>query len=60
MFNDYFVVGIETKKGQYTYHYHLSNWNEFAGVKVLDKAPEWDGHIPSDVVRLKDLNQKEE
>jgi hypothetical protein len=55
MFKDYFIVGIETEKGQYTYHYHINHFHHFAGVKILDKAPSWDGHKPEDVIRLKDL-----
>lgn len=56
MFEDYFIVGIETPDGQYTYHYHIDNYNLF-DVKELDKAPEWDGHTSLDVVRLLSLNE---
>lgn len=51
MFDDMFVVGIETPKGNYTYHYHLKYWDMFR-VKDLDRAPEWDGHTANDVDRL--------
>jgi hypothetical protein len=51
MFDDYFIVGIETPQGQYTYHYHLDNWNHF-DVQELEKAPKWDGHKPEDITRL--------
>src|SRR5690625_1057854 len=51
MFDDYFIVGIETPQGQYTYHYHLDYWNRF-DVRELDKAPKWDGHKPEDITRL--------
>ena len=51
MYKDYFIVGIETKEGSYTYHYHISNWDMF-DVKELKKAPKWDGHLPSDITRL--------
>lgn len=51
MFDDYFIVGVTTVEGNYTYHYHMDNWNYF-DVKELDKAPEWDGHKPSDIDRL--------
>jgi len=57
MYDDYFIVGIETDQGQYTYHYHMQNWSMFK-VKELDKAPEWDGHKPSDIVRLISLTQE--
>jgi hypothetical protein len=51
MYDNYFIVGISTSEGDYTYHYHLDNWNYF-DVKVLPKAPEWDGHKPEDIIRL--------
>ena len=51
MFDDYFVVGITTSEGDYTYHYHMDNWNYFE-VKELERAPEFDGHQPSDITRL--------
>lgn len=51
MFEDYFIVGINTPEGQYTYHYKLEYWDLFK-VKELNKAPEWDGHTSADVTRL--------
>lgn len=54
MYDDYFIVGINTPEGQYTYHYHLNNWDYFK-VKELDNAPEYDGHQPKDVTRLLSL-----
>jgi hypothetical protein len=54
MFKDYFIVGIDTVKGQYSYHYHKDNWNYFK-VKVLEKAPAYDGHKPNDIDRLKSI-----
>jgi len=51
MFDDYFIVGIETREGSYTYHYHINNWDMF-NVKELENAPKWDGHKPSDIKRL--------
>lgn len=47
----WFIVGINTPEGQYTYHYELKHWNMFI-CKVLDVAPEWDGHTDNDVERL--------
>jgi hypothetical protein len=52
MFENYFIVGINTSAGQYTYHYHMDYWNKFEGVSEIEKAPEWDGHQPSDIDRL--------
>lgn len=49
MYENYFIVGIDTPKGSYTYHYHIDFWNYFK-VKELDNAPEWDGHTEEDIV----------
>lgn len=54
MYDDYFIVGINTPKGQYSYHYHVDHWFKF-DVEVLKKAPEWDGHQPKDITRLLSL-----
>lgn len=51
MFDDYFVVGVVTKEGDYTYHYHKDHWELFK-VPELEHAPKWDGHKPEDVSRL--------
>ena len=51
MFDDYFVVGITTSEGDYSYHYHKSYW-EYFPVNELENAPEWDGHTPDDINRL--------
>lgn len=51
MYDDYFIVGITTNQGDYSYHYHKSEWDKF-NVKELDRAPEWDGHKPEDITRL--------
>lgn len=51
MYDDYFIVGIDTPLGQYSYHYHKKYWDEF-DVKELPNAPEWDGHEPKDIERL--------
>jgi hypothetical protein len=54
MFDDYFIVGITTDKGDYSYHYHKDHWDTF-DVKELPTAPVWDGHKPSDILRLVSL-----
>ena len=51
MFENYFIVGIDTPKGSYTYHYHMQYWDYF-NVKELENAPDWDGHTSKDVIRL--------
>jgi hypothetical protein len=55
MFPGYFIVGINTPQGQYTYHYKLKYWDLFK-VTELDRAPEWDGHTSKDVTRLLSVN----
>lgn len=54
MYLDYFIVGINTPQGQFTYHYHMDHWDLFK-VTVLDNAPEWDTHTANDVTRLHSL-----
>lgn len=54
MFEDYFIVGINTSEGNYTYHYSMEYWDQF-DVEVLDRAPKWDGHKPEDIIRLYSL-----
>lgn len=54
MYDDYFIVGIDTPLGQYSYHYHKKYWDEF-DVKELPNAPEWDGHEPKDIEKLLSL-----
>lgn len=51
MYADYFICGIETPAGSFTYHYHMDHWNRF-NVKELERAPRWDGHVSDDVTRL--------
>lgn len=54
MYDEMFIVGITTPQGQYSYHYDLILWSLF-DVKELDKAPEYDGHLPKDIERLKSI-----
>lgn len=48
MFDNYFIVGINTPNGQATYHYHIDHWDMFDCVE-LPNAPKWDGHTADDV-----------
>lgn len=50
----WFVVGIDTPEGSYTYHYKNQYWDLFK-CKELERAPEWDGHTDKDVGRLLSL-----
>jgi hypothetical protein len=51
MFENYFIAGIRTPEGEYTFHYHKRYWNMFK-VDELISAPKWDGHMPKDIGRL--------
>ena len=51
---DWFVVGIDTPKGSYTYHYENKYWNLF-DCQYLEVAKHWDGHTDKDVSRLLSL-----
>lgn len=53
----YFIVGINTPKGAYTYHYENKDWNMFRCPEV-ERAPEWDGHTDKDVERLLSLTDE--
>lgn len=50
----WFIVGIETPEGQYTYHYEAKYWDLFDCVE-LPVAKHWDGHTEEDVTRLLSL-----
>lgn len=50
MYEGMFIVGIETPKGQATYHYDLEPYWDIFKVKELDKAPKWDGHTPEEAI----------
>ena len=51
MYDDYFVVGVETPEGSFSYHYHVDYWSYF-DCREVAFAPPWDGHTPEDVERL--------
>ena len=47
----WFIVGIDTPQGSYTYHYEDTYWNWFE-CEELHVAKHWEGHTDKDVVRL--------
>ena len=53
----WFILGINTEQGeQITYHLPEARWEETDFADTLEKAPEFDGHTPEDVLeRLKSL-----
>ena len=54
----WFIVGIDTPKGPYTYHYEDKDWDLFH-CKEVATAPEWDGHTDKDVERVLSLSDNE-
>lgn len=51
----WFIVGIDTPAGQYTYHYETNKYWDFFDCPVLEKGKHWDGHTDADVDRLLSL-----
>ncbi len=56
-YDGWFILGINKEQGkQITYHLPIERWNETDFAETLEKAPEWDGHTPQDVLaRIKNL-----
>lgn len=54
----WFIVGIDTPNGTYTYHYELEYFSLFDCVE-LEVGKVWDGHTEEDVGRLLSLVEKE-
>lgn len=51
----WFIVGLDTPQGSYTYHYEDKYWNWFE-CEELPVAKHWDGHTEEDVTRLLSLD----
>lgn len=51
----WFIVGIDTPLGSYTYHFEDKYWNWFE-CEELAVAKYWDGHTEEDVIRLLSLD----
>lgn len=52
--DNWFIVGIDTPEGSYTYHYEMKYWDLFK-VTELENGKIWDGHTEKDVTRLLSL-----
>jgi hypothetical protein len=50
MYEGMFIVGIETDKGQATYHYAVDPYWDMFNVKEFEMAPKWDGHTPAEAI----------
>lgn len=55
----WFIVGVDTPAGSYTYHYEDKYWDLFKCVELPCGKP-WDGHTEEDVTRLLSLEDKNE
>ena len=52
----WFIVGIDTAEGSYTYHYEDEYYDLF-DCEELPVAKHWDGHTEKDVTRLLSLGE---
>ncbi len=52
---DWFIVGIDTPEGSYTYHYETDKYWDIFKCPVLEFGKHWDGHTEKDVTRLLSL-----
>lgn len=50
MYDDMFIVGVETPDGQATYHYDLDPYWGMFDCEEREFAPEWDGHTPDEAI----------
>ena len=51
---EWFIVGVDTPEGSYTYHYSKEYWDLFK-CQELECGKPWDGHTEKDVDRLLSL-----
>lgn len=53
MYDGFFIAGIRLVPGPISYHLPLSMWDflDFNDVETLERAPEYDGYTPADVVK---------
>lgn len=61
MYDNMFIVGIDTPDGQATYHYDVDPYWDMFKCRVLDNAPEFDGHTPAQAIeRIGRLKEQKE
>ena len=53
----WFIVGVDTPEGSYTYHYEDNFYSLFDCIE-LERGKHWDGHTDKDVTRLLSLEQE--
>ena len=54
----WFIVGVDTPEGSYTYHYEANFYSLF-DCEELERSKHWDGHTEKDVTRLLSLPSAE-
>lgn len=54
----WFIVGIDTPEGSYTYHYKNKYWDIFECEELI-LGKHWDGHTDKDVARLLSISRAE-
>jgi len=54
----WFIVGVDTPEGSYTYHYE-DNYFSLFDCEELERGKHWDGHTEKDVARLLSLPSAE-
>lgn len=52
MYDGWFIAGMDLPAGGISYHLPISMWEmlDNSGIKTMNKAPEFDGHTPNDVI----------
>lgn len=51
MFKGWFIAGMNLPTGTITYHLPIEWFSELDDIAILERAPEWDGHTPAEVVK---------
>ena len=51
----WFIVGVDTPEGSYTYHYDTEKYWDMFDCTVLECGKHWDGHTERNVTRLLSL-----
>ena len=57
MFPDFFIIGVTTPLGDYSYHYQMKFWSYFDIAEEIPNAPIWNGQKADDLHMLVALFQ---
>lgn len=50
MYDDMFIVGVNTPQGQAAYHYNIDPYWDIFDCVELPNAPAWDGYTPAEAI----------